>query len=204
MISDAPQHPPVPARRRRATGPAVCALLAALIAASSLLPEQVLLALRYERAALGAGEWWRLATAHLVHLGWGHALANAAAWILIVWIGRSAVSPRVWLALSLASVTGIDAGLLWLYPEVEWYLGASGVLHGLFAGLACLLLARSDRARGTLMLVLLAAKLGWEAAGGGLLQAAEPEFPVLHQAHWLGAAGGLAGALLILARRWRL
>ncbi len=204
MISDAPQQPPVPPRRRSATVGVIWALVAVLIAASSLLPEKVLLALRYERGSVGTGEWWRLATAHLVHLGWGHALANAAAWLLIVWIGRSAVSPVAWLTLSLASVAGIDAGLLWLYPRVEWYLGASGVLHGLFAGSACLLLARSDRGRGALMLVLLAAKLGWEAAGGGLLQAAQPDFPVLHEAHWLGAAGGMAGAILILARRWRL
>jgi membrane associated rhomboid family serine protease len=27
---------------------------------------------RYDREALESGELWRLVTAHLVHLGWGH------------------------------------------------------------------------------------------------------------------------------------
>ena len=204
MISDAPRPPRVPSRRQRATERALCVLVAGVIATSAMLPKQAQLALRYERAAVEAGESWRLASAHFVHLGWGHALANGAAWILIVWIGRWVGSPWGWVVLSLASAAGVDAGLLWAYPRVEWYMGASGVLHGLFAGSACLALAGSDVKRGLLMLALLAAKLGWEAAGGGVLQAAAPDFPVLREAHWLGAAGGLAGAVLLLAGRRRL
>jgi rhomboid family GlyGly-CTERM serine protease len=203
MISDASRPLGVPSRRRQATERVLCVLVAAAIAASALLPEGAQRALRYDRAAVEAGESWRLASAHFVHLGWRHALANGAAWILIVSVGRPFASPWAWLVLSLASAAGVDAGLLWAYPQVEWYVGASGVLHGLFAGSACLALAGSDVKRGALMLALLAAKLGWEAAGGGVLQAAAPDFPVLHEAHWLGAAGGLAGAMILLAGRRR-
>lgn len=204
MISDAPLQPPVPSRRTTATAWALSVAVAIVIAASALLPEQAQLALRYDRAAVVAGEWWRLASAHLVHLGWRHALANATAWLLILWVGQSVVSPRGWMLLSLASAVGVDAGLLWIYPQVDWYVGASGVLHGLFAGSACLAVAGTERRRGALMLFLVVAKLGWEAAGRGLPPAAAFEFPVLHEAHWLGAAGGIAGAMLLLAARRRL
>jgi len=204
MISDAPLHPPVPARRTTATAWTLYVAIALVIAASALLPEQAQLALRYDRAAVLAGEWWRLASAHVVHLGWRHALANAAALLLIFWVGRSVTWPRAWMVLSLASAAGVNAGLLWAYPEVDWYVGASGMLHGLFAGSAFLAVTGTDAGRGALMLGLLAAKLGWEAAGGGVQQAAAFEFPVLHEAHWLGAGGGIAGAMLLLAARRRL
>ena len=38
--------------------------------------EAARLALRYDRAALAAGELWRLFTAHVVHLNLRHALVN--------------------------------------------------------------------------------------------------------------------------------
>jgi rhomboid family GlyGly-CTERM serine protease len=204
MISDAPLQPPVPSRRTTATAWTLSVALAIVIAASALLPEQAQLALRYDRAAVVAGEWWRLASAHVVHLGWRHALANAAAWLLVFWVGQSVGSAGGWMLLSLTSAAGVDTGLLWAYPEVGWYVGASGMLHGLFAGSACLAVAGGDAGRGALMLALLAAKLGWEAAGGGVPQAAAFEFPVLHEAHWLGAGGGIAGAMVLLAARRRL
>src|SRR5258706_16337269 len=34
--------------------------------------------LQYERASIGAGEWWRLLTAHWVHLGARHLLLDVA------------------------------------------------------------------------------------------------------------------------------
>lgn len=88
--------------------------------------------LRYERAAVLAGEVWRLLSAHLTHLSWLHLLANLAALALLVLILGRHARARTWLAVTLVSAFGVGAGLLWLSPEVEWYVGLSGVLHGLF------------------------------------------------------------------------
>src|SRR5687767_11515260 len=38
---------------------------------------------RYERAAVAAGEWWRFATAHVVHLDLEHAVLNALGLVLM-------------------------------------------------------------------------------------------------------------------------
>src|SRR5688572_31528312 len=58
---------------------AACALL--------LLPEwggeAARVALRYERIALAAGEWWRLLSAHVVHLDLEHAVLNALGLVLM-------------------------------------------------------------------------------------------------------------------------
>lgn len=202
MISDASSGSRVP--RTRLLSVALLAAAAALVALSGALPPEAQLALRYDRAGLARGEWWRLATAHAAHLGAGHALANAAALLLIVWLGRAVRGAGEWLWLALVSGLAIDAGLLWLYPRVDWYLGASGVLHGLFGGAALLTTARDGRARGLVMLALLFAKLVLDWHGASLLHAAGPGFPVLEEAHWLGAAGGLAAGLALLALRRRL
>ena len=38
---------------------------------------------RYDRGALASGELWRLVTAHLVHLSWGHLWLNLAALVMM-------------------------------------------------------------------------------------------------------------------------
>src|SRR4051812_11228217 len=40
-------------------------------------------ALRYERGALAAGQWWRLVSAHWVHLGVRHLLLDSAGLVLL-------------------------------------------------------------------------------------------------------------------------
>src|SRR5438552_2270554 len=86
---------------------AVCALL--------LLPEVggegARLALRYDRAALAAGEWWRLITGHLVHLNLEHALLNTLGLALMWALFARDYAPRQWVLIVLASIAAIDAGL---------------------------------------------------------------------------------------------
>ncbi len=41
-------------------------------------------ALRYERVAIAAGEWWRLITAHFVHIDLEHTLLNIMG-VVLMW-----------------------------------------------------------------------------------------------------------------------
>ena len=186
------------------TGRILLIVATVLMAASGLLPAGTLEPLRYERAAVAAGEWWRLATAHVVHLGPGHGIMNAAALLLVVWVMRDLRRTATWLWLALASVVTVDAGLYFVFPDVSWYVGASGALHGIFAGAALLTAVRGHRVQGAAMLVAIAAKLAWEwTTGGSVSTAAGAGFPVVIESHLLGACGGVAGALIILARGLR-
>lgn len=189
--------------RLAAIGPGrlLAAIVIVAIALSGWLPAGISVELRYERAAVAAGEWWRLLTAHLVHLGPGHALLNAAALLLILWMAPALRRPLTWLWLALASVAAVDAGLFFFFARVAWYVGASGALHGLFAGAALLMATRGERVQGIVMLVALAAKLGWESlTGGSLSHAAGAGLPVVTESHLLGAFGGLVGAALLIGR----
>ena len=100
------------------------------------------------------------------------------------------------------STVAIDLGFLYAMPKLEWYVGFSGVLHGLMAaGLLSWLLRIRDPLT-TLVTVLFVAKLAWEHLVGPLpFTARSMHLPVIHEAHSFGAIGGAATAAAIQAVR---
>jgi rhomboid family GlyGly-CTERM serine protease len=150
-------------------------------------------ALQYERAALSHYQWWRLLSAHLVHLGWRHAWLNCAGLALLWMLFAREFAPRRWLWIVLLSAASIDAGLWFLRPEVDWYLGASGVLHGTWAAGACAMYRRGD-GYGAALLLLLIVKLVYEQQSGASLF--DRDLPLVSVAHLYGALGGLIASLL--------
>ena len=162
-----------------------------------LLGDPARLALRWERALIANGEAWRLVTGHLVHLGVSHLLLNLAG-LLLVWflVGRD-LRPLQWLAVGFASIVCIDAGFWLLNPELTWYVGLSGVLHGLLA--AGIVVAASDARKDLVMLgVLVVAKLFYEQVAGALPGSGTASGgPVVVDAHLYGAvSGAFAGAIM--------
>jgi rhomboid family GlyGly-CTERM serine protease len=150
-------------------------------------------ALGYDRTALAAHQWWRLLSAHLVHLSWEHALLNSAGLALLWFVFARDFSPRRWLWVLALSVTAIDAGLWFLRPAVEWYLGASGVLHGILAAGACAMYRRGE-GMGAVLLLALVVKLIYEQQSGTSLFAGE--LPLVPDAHLFGALGGLTASFV--------
>jgi rhomboid family GlyGly-CTERM serine protease len=150
-------------------------------------------ALRYDRTALAQYQGWRLISAHLVHLSVWHALLDSAGLVLIWSLFAREFSPRRWLGILLGSALAIDAGLWFLTPTVDWYLGASGVLHGALAAGAVAWYRRGD-AMGAAVLVLLVAKLIYEQLHGTSVLA--EGLPLVPQAHLYGALGGLIGMVI--------
>ena len=97
--------------------------------------------LRFDREDLAAGEWWLLLSGHLVHLSWRHAVMDLAAALALGWLFGRELPPARWAWVLLLSLLAVNAGLWWLDPEITWYVGLSGVLHGVMAA-AALTLAR--------------------------------------------------------------
>jgi rhomboid family GlyGly-CTERM serine protease len=154
--------------------------------------------LRYERGALADGQWWRLLSAHVVHLDLRHALLNALGLALVWALFARDYSPKAWLAIVLGAIAAIDAGL-WLGDStVQWYVGSSGVLHGLMAA-GALAHVRTGQRDGWLLAALLAAKLLYEQAVGALPLSGSD--PVVVDAHLYGVLGGAAVAAFLSPRR---
>jgi rhomboid family GlyGly-CTERM serine protease len=159
------------------------------------------LALQYQRAAIGAGQWWRLLSAHWVHLGARHALLDALGLALLWILYARALRPGDWAAALGGALLAIDAGLWWLTPAVQWYAGLSGLLHGAWAA-GALGTWRDGRVASAVALAALACKLAaeqWQGAG-----VVGTGLPVVVAAHLYGALGGLAGPLAVWLRQRRL
>lgn len=161
--------------------------------------------LRYDRLAIGGGEVWRLLTGHLVHLGGAHLAVNVAGLALVALLVGRYLSLRAW-GVTLAVCCLVTAGGLWLLsPDVRWYVGLSGVLHGLLVTGAALAARHGpERTFNSLVLAIVGAKLLWEQFAGPLPGTSRLSGgAVIVDAHLFGAIGGLAvaGLLLMLRRR---
>ncbi len=153
--------------------------------------------LRYTRAGIAGEQWWRLATAHIVHLDARHALLNAAGLALLWALFVRSFRAWQWIVALLLIIATVDAGLWFLSPRVQWYVGASALLHGFFSAGAVAMIRTGERL-GWVALVVFAVKLAWEQWQGPLPMSTGP---VITDSHVYGAAGGLVAGLLLRPRR---
>lgn len=173
---------------------AVPAVLAAGALSVAVLGEAAARASEWRRDALFT-EPWRLVTGHFVHLDTAHLALNIAGltvlWLLVGTVWRT----RDWVAICIGVVVAISFGLL-LVPGLEWYVGLSGLLHGMLAA-GAVGLWREWRTGSAILLFFLVSKSLWEAMFG-----AATGVDAVVEAHWLGAAaGGLAGIMSAFVRR---
>jgi len=160
-------------------------------------------ALRYERDAILSGELWRLLTAHLVHLGPVHLALNLAGLVIVYGLFRASLTPLGWTLTLLVSALGTSLGLLAWNPEISWYVGLSGLLHGAFLA-GALTELRHGRRFALVYIALLALKLLSEALWGpspGTVNLIGGS--VITAAHVYGALGGLVVALTTALLQYR-
>ncbi len=171
-------------------------LLSALIIIVTLLGDNERLALRYDRAAILSGQWWRLFSAHLVHLSVPHALMNLAGLWLIWLLFGPVLSQRGWLILLFSGALTTSLALLIFDPQLGWYVGLSGVLHGLLVA-GAIVNIRTGHRGAWLLLAGVIFKLSWEQLAGPLPGSeASAGGTVIVNAHLYGALSGVASLLL--------
>ena len=143
--------------------------------------------LRYDRALIADGQWWRLVTGNFVHLGWWHLFLNEMGLAVLVLLCPQPLSPAVWVRRLLILSISLSLGLYFLVPGLTTYVGMSGVIHGLFVlGLVPQVLKKDLIALGCLLYLL--GKLGWEIySGTPVSDAREIGGAVVLQAHLFGA-----------------
>ena len=152
---------------------------------------------RYDREALIGGEYWRLVTGHLVHLSWGHVWLNLAALIVMAFLFDSLMTARDWIVATTASALAIDAGLFLFEPQVVWYVGLSGSLHGIMI-VGAVAMLRSQSKLAIALLVGVVCKLIWEQTSGPIpFSEATSGGNVLVDAHFYGSIGGVLARIAI-------
>ncbi len=117
--------------------------------------------LRYDRDAIEAGQVWRLWSCHLVHLNLWHTLMNLTGFILCSYFFNDLLTrPILWAWLAISS-TLVGLAFYLFDPQLGWYVGLSGILHGLLV--LCLIIGWRGHPRlHTLVLVIVVARLVWE------------------------------------------
>jgi len=155
------------------------------------LPEAWHRALWYDRAAIGDGEYWRIVTGNLVHLGWTHLALNVGALVIGTFVFYPARTPVAWAMAQLACSVATSVGLYLFSPQVAWCVGMSGALHGLLMIGAIDWIRQGDRV-GWLLVLIWTAKLAFEHFEGAMPFSTETVgSAVVTEAHLWGAVGGL-------------
>lgn len=177
---------------------------AVLLVALQFLPPQWHRALWFDRPAIDHGQWWRLLTGNLVHLGWRHLALNVVSLLIGIWVFYPARTPIAWtIALFVCAIVS-SLGLYFFSPDVMWCVGMSGALHGLLMIGAIDWIRQGDR-MGWVLLVAWTGKLVWEQTHGAMPFSVEAVgSAVVVDAHLWGAIGGLLYvALEYLHSHWR-
>jgi rhomboid family GlyGly-CTERM serine protease len=176
-----------------------------MLVALQLLPADWHRALWYDRQAIAAGEYWRLLTGNLVHLGWMHLALNVTALLIGTWVFYPARTPIAWAVAQIVCSLVSSVGLYLFSPDVGWCVGMSGALHGLLMIGAIDWIRQGDRV-GWALLAIWTGKLIWEQTHGAMPFSTETVgSAVVTDAHLWGAVGGLlyVAAEILYRRRSR-
>lgn len=135
--------------------------LACLIVALQAAGVRVYALLCYEREAVLEGQWWRLFTAHFVHLGWAHCLMNLIGLALCGALAADLRSWRDWASVLGTLAIGVGLLLFLVSPQVSNYAGLSGVLYGL---IVCVLAPMAIRRNAIAWIALgvIGGRIGWQ------------------------------------------
>ena len=146
--------------------------------------------LAFQREAIQSGEIWRLLTGHIVHINPMHGIINLLCWPLLLWLVKPNIHPFRLLTISLLIMLSISGALYLLKPELQWYVGLSGLLHGLAAFIFI-------RQRHYLLFVILIFKLVYEYFIGPVGASLGTDIPVVLEAHLYGVIAGVGGWLFL-------
>ncbi len=178
--------------------PAVITAIAIVIAVFGSAGTELL---KYDRLAIAdGGEYWRLLSGHFAHLGPEHLLLNIAG-LVLVWllVGRQYTTGQ-WLIVTVFSLVVISLGFWALDPNLLWYVGLSGLLHGLLIA-GALGRIRRQPVESIIIIVAVAGKLAYEQVLGPLPGSeATAGGAVITNAHLFGAFGGAMVAALLWRR----
>ncbi len=157
--------------------------------------------LRYDRMQVEQGAVWLALSGNIVHLNWSHWWLNMAGLAIVAFFFSVYASLWQWLLVILLSSVCIGIGISYLNPGILYYVGLSGVLHGLFI-FGALRETAFYPLSGYALLSALVAKLCWEFFYGALPGSEDLTGGyVLTDAHLYGAVGGLMVWLLMFL--WR-
>lgn len=153
--------------------------------------------LKYDRHLVWNGEPWRFLTANFVHLTWSHYGMNMGAlglmWLMFV----SRLNSLEWVLVILLASLVVSTGVQLLNPNLIWFVGLSGTLHGIILAGVWREFPK-DRVFACSVGALTIAKLTYEQIYGAMPGSEDTAGgPVIVDAHLYGAIGGVITIMAI-------
>lgn len=156
---------------------------------------------QFDRAAIHGGDWWLVLTGNVVHLSTGHLGMNLLGLYVIVLLAWHHMRSAQWIACFAVSAVAVGGGLYLRDPHLDYYVGLSGVLHGLLLTGIVLDIIEEPR-NGWVLLIAISAKLGWEQWHGAVPGSAwAAGGNVVVNSHLYGAVAGVAFGLVVMGLR---
>ncbi len=167
----------------------LCLLLSVL--AISLFKQQLVSDLVYDAELIGQGQYWRLLSGHLLHTNTFHLVLNSVAIILLWLLHGQYYTVKSYSVVLLFCALFTSLALYYLDPNLQRYVGLSGVLHGIFVYGACLDIYHREKT-GYLLLIGVVVKIIHEQVFGASTDLAQLiAANVAINAHLWGAVAGL-------------
>ena len=145
----------------------------------------------FGRDRSGEGEGWRIITGNLAHTNGWHLLLNLSGLAVLYSLFREYLTGWRLPVLLLLLGTAVGLGIWWWCPQTQWYMGLSGLLHGLFVW-GAMQDIRYRRYSGWLMLLGIVIKLGLDFYSAGESPVSALIGARVHiESHLIGLAAGL-------------
>ena len=167
------------------------ALLILLTAVIYLLEPQASQLLAYYHTGIAQFELWRLITATFCHTNFNHLVMNLVGLVITLALFIDTFKSIKLFPLLIFNSVFIGLALFFLEPQIIWYVGLSGVLHGLFSYGVAADITNKDPwgyllAGGFIIKIIYEQIYGAQQATIDLIAA-----PVLVNAHLYGALAGV-------------
>jgi rhomboid family GlyGly-CTERM serine protease len=145
--------------------------------------------------AVQDGELWRVITGHLVHLSRMHAFMNELGLLFLIVVLWDVLEPWGLLIATLLAAISITLGVLLFHSNLPYYVGFSGITHGLFAWGGLRVWQSGQKGYAALILFTVVAKLIWEGTMGPTPGASEAVGgTILVESHLYGVIGAVIAA----------
>ena len=145
----------------------------------------------FNRQLISAGQYWRLLTGNFLHTNGWHLVMNIAGLLMLSQLFGQYFSARAMIAFSLVNCVVVGVLLYLFSPDITYYVGLSGFLHGLFVA-GCLAEISRGIKFGYLLLGAVVTKIIHEQVMGAPAQVGELiSASVAVDAHLYGALTAL-------------
>ena len=154
-----------------------------------------------ERTWWSQGNYYQIVSGHFLHTNFIHLLFNLLGLLLLWALHGDDYGVASYLAKFLIVCMGISFCMYFFSDDIVWYVGLSGVIHGVFAW-GCIRDLENKVFSGWLLLIGLALKVGNEQLNGaGSLMPKLIDASIAIDSHLYGAIIGLLVGIVSLLRR---